>query len=55
MNEEELVLLFETIEAIIDERAGYMLGRDTLTETIRASALKQDCINVIAFGETLEE
>ena len=54
LREEELTLLFETIEAIIDEKLASDHGRDSLVEQVRASAFKQECIDVIAFGETLE-
>ena len=55
MKEEELTMLFEAIEALIEEKISSDHGRDSLPEYIRASALKQDCINMIAFGESLEQ
>ena len=51
LREEELVSLFTAIEALIDEHIELAFGRDSLIEHIRASELKQDCINLIAFGE----
>ena len=55
MREEELESLFEAIEALIEEKIESAFGRDTLSETIRASELKQRCINLICFGEADEQ
>ncbi len=54
LREEELNLLFRTIDAMIErshEPEHSVEGFD-LDATI--CKLKQDCINVIAFGESLE-
>ena len=51
LSEEELDLLFEYIDAAIDAKD----RASGLEEQMRANELKQDCINVIAFGEKLDE
>ncbi len=43
--------LFEVIEAVIDEKIACDHGRDSSTEMFRASALKQELIDVWSFGE----
>lgn len=55
LSEEELNLVFEVVEVIIDRKIEDALGRDSLGEQIRESQLREDCINVIAFGEKLTE
>lgn len=53
LREEELVLLFETIDAMIDSRIALTHIEGNEIEYDNAEKLKQDCINVIAFGEKL--
>lgn len=55
LREEELNLLFETFEAIVDEKLASDHGRDSSNEMVRSMEMKQMCVNVIAFGETIEE
>ena len=52
ISEEFLTQLFVVIEAIIDERAGDILGRNTLTEVVRSEGLKRELINVFVFGDS---
>lgn len=55
MTEEELSLLFETMEAIaVESIIDYLDGEDVgpLDGVVK---LKQKCVDVIAFGETLDD
>ena len=51
ITEEFLTNLYEVIESIIDERIESAFGRDGLHESVRSSELKQELINVFAFGD----
>jgi len=55
MTEEELNLLFETMEAIaVESMIDYLNGEDAGPPD-GVVKLKQKCIDVIAFGETLHD
>ena len=55
MNEEEFYLLTDFIEALIDEKIKDTLGQDSLAEGLKTSKLKMDVINVLVYGEKLED
>lgn len=54
LREEELALLFETIDAMIDARIALTNTGGNGVEYEHAEKMKQDCIDVIAFSESLD-
>ena len=55
MNEKEFCILLECIVAMIDEKIQVASGRDALYESIAASKLKLDAVNLIVFKEDIGE
>ena len=56
MSEEELRMLFATISAMIDESIAFASNDGNLGQFTQTTiTLQQKCIDVIAFGETLEK
>lgn len=53
LREEELTMLFEAVDAMIDSRISLLTMGENGVEYNNAEKLKQDCINMIAFGETI--
>lgn len=51
LREEELELLFETIDAMIDARFALTNVGGNEMEYTRAEELKTECVNLIAYGE----
>lgn len=52
LREEELILLFETFDAMIDSRIALTHEGGNEVEYNNAEKLKQQCIDMIAFGES---
>ncbi len=55
LREEDLTMLFNTIEAIVYEIVEERLGCEPTFKPGTASKRKQDCINLIAFGEAPDD
>lgn len=55
LREEELNSLFEAIDAMIDSRICLLTLGENEIEYNNAEKLKQDCINLIAFGEAPDD